>query len=92
MATLCHRRLNEANKELLESMDVDNVVEGSFMYMCVSVCVCEGRSLPPADNIAVLFCPAAPERISFRLICPLCCWCVAEESASFIAVICPVGH
>lgn len=57
-------------------MEVDNVVEGSLMYMCVCVCVCAGESLPPSSNIAVLFCPAAPELISYRLLCRLCCWYV----------------
>ncbi len=65
-------------------MEVDNVVEGSLMYMCVCVwvcvcvCVCMSvrESLPPASNIAVLFCPAAPELISYRLLCCLCCWYV----------------
>lgn len=66
-------------------MEVDNVVEGSFVRECVCVWDRQRESLPPASNSAVLFCPAAPERMSFRLICPLLRRCVAEATASITA-------
>lgn len=43
-------------------MEVDNVVEGSLIRVCVF------QSLPLAANIAVLLCSAAPELISYTLL------------------------
>ena len=39
--------------------------------VCVCVCVCVCESLPPASNIAVLFCPVASELISYSALCVL---------------------
>ncbi len=51
-------------------MEVDNVVEGSLMYMCVCVFVrvyvFVWESLPPASDVSVLFSPAAPQLIIHR--------------------------
>lgn len=69
LVTLCHCRLNEANKKLLESEDVDNAIQGPLM--CVSVCMC--ASLPPATNMAVCFCLAALELIRRGRLGPPCC-------------------